>query len=643
MDNKNVQSYQGGNEHSELTREGGGDLFVIGQWYWYRHGEFSYRPEDHITRVIDGENYCLLCLVHIGSNVVELTEPKGGDSRSSTRMLYRDAVDMLIHEPDYQNVIQQHIDQQNLNTKLILTQMAGQAKKFGLNISKDVGHFVNPNALPSPPSSGTGLAVLADVLDIAAFKQDMVVFQKTTLPAMQQQLKNQCQSIAKWAAAVALLPSVMIDQMKEDMSSINDKIEDISLYAGIDEEMTLVKDGAAASADQAIHIMQRKLYMDEECLFDYDAGGMSFKDIKEFDAWICRHGNFERMFPFAKTVVAFQVRRNRKEYENNLSAFITISLHKLDKRTVLYVRNGEQLYRVSNDIQFDSMIFPSDQGLLNEPIMVKAPYGRVKDVITVREYEQVKAHIDRHGLAAAYKECGYHIADDIHQDQYQPFHDQNIYFDEINQHFTNILKQYNKVSVIVQGILDRSVALSPHPRINLANPADFMNHIRLIYDAENVLYAGDKPDFEAYRKSLNEQITDDSVLVGQYEAFIRRETEKENERRLQSRYNSELCEINRYVPNNNPGPGQISLAAKVMKTGKAIFTWERESADWRRMIKDKITVPFSELLNASAYRKGDYKCFFADPRTREEYLEWAPFLLKAEDYAAGKESAAKPV
>jgi hypothetical protein len=42
------------------------------------------------------------------------------------------------------------------------------------------------------------------------------------------------------------------------------------------------------------------------------------------------------------------------------------------------------------------------------------------------------------------------------------------------------------------------------------------------------------------------------------------------------------------------------------------------------------------VLNVSAYKAGDFKIFYADPRTRAEYLKWAPLLLAAEDYVAGK-------
>jgi len=77
------------------------------------------------------------------------------------------------------------------------------------------------------------------------------------------------------------------------------------------------------------------------------------------------------------------------------------------------------------------------------------------------------------------------------------------------------------------------------------------------------------------------------------------------------------------------------------KSRKCLFRWTRDSlrSDWYgnyKKIKCSVTVPMDELFNVDAYTPGDYHQFYDDPRTREEYLEWAPLLLAAEDYHAGK-------
>jgi hypothetical protein len=41
-------------------------------------------------------------------------------------------------------------------------------------------------------------------------------------------------------------------------------------------------------------------------------------------------------------------------------------------------------------------------------------------------------------------------------------------------------------------------------------------------------------------------------------------------------------------------------------------------------------------VNVSAYKPGEHLQFFQDPRTRAKYMKWAPMLLAAEDFHAGK-------
>lgn len=70
-----------------------------------------------------------------------------------------------------------------------------------------------------------------------------------------------------------------------------------------------------------------------------------------------------------------------------------------------------------------------------------------------------------------------------------------------------------------------------------------------------------------------------------------------------------------------------------------VFEWSRRRQIYHPYKQDKIdvslTVPVDQLFNVSAYKPGDYKRFFNDPRSREKYLEWAPTLLLAEEIHAG--------
>ncbi len=57
----------------------------------------------------------------------------------------------------------------------------------------------------------------------------------------------------------------------------------------------------------------------------------------------------------------------------------------------------------------------------------------------------------------------------------------------------------------------------------------------------------------------------------------------------------------------------------------------------RRSWKDEeincnLVIPSDAVLNVSAYKPGMFKQFFNDPRTRADYLKWAPLLLRAEEW-----------
>ena len=121
-----------------------------------------------------------------------------------------------------------------------------------------------------------------------------------------------------------------------------------------------IKKGEPAPLQEKIRIFQRRAYMDEECLAAYETGGMDFKSLKEFDRWLCRPAQLDRLLPFPRCILAFQIRRNRKErdMESIADYFRIQDEEKLDKLTFLYIRNGQRVYRLNTTIDFDYQLFP---------------------------------------------------------------------------------------------------------------------------------------------------------------------------------------------------------------------------------------------------------------------------------------------
>ncbi len=209
--------------------------------------------------------------------------------------------------------------------------------------------------------------------------------------------------------------------------------------------------------------------------------------------------------------------------------------------------------------------------------------------------------------------------------------------------------EYNRVAVLLQGLLDRSAVLHPHPKVRLWDVEDFDKFIVLSFDRDRAITSGPPPNFEAYRAGLEKGIQVGSFTINQERVWWNRERERHN-RNEAPRYRYSDRDRTIYEDNNwwwpdddDPGPGYIAAVTRI-RGGQASFKWERRGKRQRAgaepwdgdypTVKDSIRSDVGILFNVSAYQPGDFKRFFDDPRTREQYLKWAPILLAAEEWHA---------
>jgi hypothetical protein len=135
------------------------------------------------------------------------------------------------------------------------------------------------------------------------------------------------------------------------------------------------------------------------------------------------------------------------------------------------------------------------------------------------------------------------------------------------------------------------------------------------------------------------------VTIGQEEIWLRAEAEKECARVGYDNFHRDF-----FRPMGDPGPGRLARVADVrIRSDKLVYRWERQKRagyynddDTAGTVSRSIVVPKKSVLNVSAYTPGDFKIFYADPRTRADYLEWAPLLLEAEEYHAGNREVREP-
>lgn len=641
-----------------------------GDWFWVISSADAQEPaDDDSGLVIEGASRDLMphdestepgppsgrpgwlgCVMHVGSNYVLLQSPPRDRGSRSIRVHFDNFWTRLEKEPDPERVIQRYQRASQQDVKTTLKRIEELTMRLGLHQTPGIRH--------SPQSGDGALMVLSSTPDVNEHKAELLALRDQQLPELHKQLKEEHHTLAQWLGALSLPLHAQVKDMKSTVAEIDGRVFTLGLYAGLVESVQLVREGKPASIDTKLHVMQQRLYMDEECLVNYRHGGMEFKHIAQFDAWLCDAENFERLLPFPRCIVAMRVRRHAKERGSDWSlrtALINFNLEQQDKLTFLYIRNGEQLHRLDTEIEFGDQLFPGknefDPG---EPSMYLWRFNKIEGRMSVADYESrlhAKAEIER-----AYKEWaaanpgennwmdnphrhsdpfGYNSASDWHR-----FDPSSVYYDDIAAHLSAEIQQYNRIAVLIQGLFDRSEVLHPHPRVQTWTASGFDAAITLVYDATDVLENGEAPDFEAYRARCNASLGEGSVVIGQELVWLRAEGEKETTRRQNDyrRGDDRWRELETYRPYGNPGPGYMTRIARWQpRAKKAVFSWERERQRvvWPgddTPVRCTITVESKDLFNVSAYKLGDFKQFFQDRRTRAQYLKWAPMLLAAEEH-----------
>lgn len=655
-------------EVSKPDFEIGSDIFEVtpGQWYWVK--DTQYKNGAH-------EDYTWFgCCIHVGSNYLEVQAPptKTG-SYSSKRIHFDDFWTKLTFEPEHERVLAEKVAEAQGHSRSLMEQIRELTSRLGLQ-----SQTAKIGSTPAPDAGGNTLMVMSGTENLGGYKTDLIKAKEETLPELFKNLKGWNEQVARWMSADAMSLEVSLSPMKATIAEIEGRIFNISLYAGLTESAAMARDGEPADINEKLHVMQTRLYMDEECLMYYEAGGMEFDDVHGFDEWLARDENFHRLLPFPRCAVAFRVRRNEKERESGgtmLSAYINMQKAMDDKKTFLYVRNGDQLWWIETDINFGENLFP-DQAVFDplRPMMVRMDsFKRFEGQITLEDYadrvaaaEEAKIKHEawvlentledykaEHGGNGWGYRSPYQSRDgrgwvvpgdsDFDPKSWQPMDPSHLYFDDYMAEKKAQIEQYNRIALIIQGLFDRSLCLHPHHPVRLWDHNSFGRSVELVYDGNATLYSGEKPDILAYFKGLNAQIDGNSIVMGQEVIWARREAERENEKRRRSWRNRGDKELTSYHPYGDPGPGYIGpMSEWKARSRKAIFRWERETQKYDRRIHDyakapcTISVDAELLFNVSAYKPGDFKQFFNDRRTRHEYLKWAPRLLAAEDYHAGK-------
>lgn len=592
----------------------------IGSWWWVK-------PED------DEEAPWLGCVVHLGSNYVLLRGPIDKNTYYAKRVHLDQFDETCTAEPRAQEIINERIAEQREVIAKTMKQIQDITSRLAIG--------------PGENDDQTKSLSIYNASSMDDYKKDLITAKDKTLPELFSSIEKASEIMKVWMQATLLPIEASSRRLQSSQDTIKNRIFGVELYAGLIEQTVRIADGDPAPNAEPVHLFQRRHYMDEECLANYQAGGMRFEQIEDFEKWLLSPENLKRIFPYPRCVIAFRIRRNKRDRSfQSISEFVRLMFEEnADMKTFLYMRNGQRVYRLATGIDFGENLFPDTElsVLKHGKIYGVFDFGKVKRLATEGQYQDLLQRKAEHAKLPEEERWRHRVEED--DTEWRLWNQSSVYYDDITDFVKGQMEEHNRLVLVLQGLFDRSEVFHPHPQYKLWTPEDFGRAITLVHDSSRALASGDKPDFEAYRKRANMFLGKGAHTVGQNDFWQRLMAQKENERRereYRNGYNYE--ELVRFKPKGDPGPAIVAEIDQFSPTKGCTFSWERRKrsrsyfeSEWPQgSITCRITVSAGELLCVEGYKPGDYHMFYDDPRSRAEYLQWAPLLLRAEEWHAGK-------
>lgn len=256
-----------------------------------------------------------------------------------------------------------------------------------------------------------------------------------------------------------------IAPLKAELAKVEEVAWTIDLYLGRDEQIELLVDGTPAPADTPITIRQSVLFADEESLVNVDAGGLDFRQMGVFLDWLTSDpARIDQLLPEPKGVIAVMPSRQHRDYGDS---WFNNKADQANKQAHWLIRNGERLYLLVTDpeLRVGDRIIPSQDEFLGY-------FSRLERGVRVSLEPGSAAWVKAEETA-----------------------------DKRRRHFMRLM-------LVLQGILDRSVALHPLPTsgVSLLSMADQdSGKIVLLRELDNALVDG-RPTFKQWRRDLMERL-----------------------------------------------------------------------------------------------------------------------------------------
>jgi hypothetical protein len=433
---------------------------------------------------------------------------------------------------------------------------------------------------------------------IMRFTKDMTAKQKRIEALMHEQTK-----------ALA----AQMEKLKELSEIAEEALHTIRVYLGNDEQVVQIAKGMPAAPEEKIVIRQKVLYMDEESALDADAGGIDFQKVKEFDAWILRPGNIDRILPETKGVIVLKPRYSDIKYTDNWLTNAVLNAE--NKKTYWLIRNGANLYRIHSSLEVGEHIVPLEDEYM--AMFVNREGGQVRPGDA--EYMKTMKSADARQ------------------------------------------RHYMRILLMLQGLIDRVVPVvgrkNPvrifHPlphgvdRINIMAERNHEQYVHYIYDAETKrMLPVQHVSFKDWMKEVNGQLQVGHRVVGFYRRAIQDE-DREDRLRPSSADLPQDLQIYTLEATERSRRGEELFAIRYQQTrARWISSGGWGSRSEHRVPKNRATLliakddPFVINFDAATIERMEY--YLNSRVDRREYLLMFPVLKRAIELKRAEEKTEAP-
>ena len=331
------------------------------------------------------------------------------------------------------------------------------------------GEELEEGIIQESGEDGTELMYLGDKATLTALRTELSNIEAAA-EAVRQHAKCVADEIHRQMTAKVEKMNAMAAAMRRQIGRLDYVLQTIETYAGIKEEIFVVRKGMPADGSFPVVIRQAVIYLDEEmALMDPE---FDWRVLDSFNDWLVQDDHYKQILPEVKSIVAIKPRRRDKAYSSGCTAedrYYNWVMNEPNHHTMFLIRNGENVYRLDSEhIILEDRMFPNA--------------GEYEEILRKEAQEE-----NRWGKGR----------------------------DEDYSEGLQFRKRFTRVSFLLQGLFDRSEVFAPHNFTgSLIKMQGLENHIKMHYELDLSHQLSDgRMAFRDWFRTLNEGLAEGNRIL----------------------------------------------------------------------------------------------------------------------------------